>query len=178
MPNEPRSGEASGDEWISIGTIARPHGLRGEFRVNPVSGDPSGFVHYREVKIADGKVRAVVSARSHKRQAILRVAGCDSIEAVQALIGETISIHRDALPEPDEDEYYWRDLVGCEVVDRTLGVVGTVTALVDFGAHDNLVVARSEDKEAQIPFVDAMVVDVDLDARRIEVDLPEGLLDV
>ena len=174
MPGE----TLSGDEWISLGRIVRPHGLRGEFRVNPLSGDPSGFVHYRQVRIADVGVRSVLSARSHKRQAILRVEGCESIDVAETMVGREIFIRRSELPEPPEDEFYWNDLVGCEVRDRKLGVVGTVKGLVDFGAHDNLVVERPGGSEAQVPFVDAMIQGVDLKACRIDVDLPDGLLDV
>jgi 16S rRNA processing protein RimM len=167
------------DAPLPLGKIARVQGLRGEIRINPYSGDPEGFAKLTSLLLdKDGEPVAVKSARAHKSQAVVKLAGIDSIEAAQPLVGREVWATRAMLPAADEDEYYWIDLVGCRVETVAGAEVGTVVRLESLGAHDNLVVERPGKDEAQIPFVDEMVTEVDLTARRIVVDPPEGLLDL
>ena len=78
---------------------------------------------------------------------------------------------RSALPTPAENEYFWADLIGLEVVNQHGVVLGRVDSLMETGAHDVLVVEGS--KEYLIPFIDAFVGKVDVEAGRIEVDWGE-----
>lgn len=106
---------------------------------------------------------------------LVRFEGVASREAAEELRGAiyTSDAERRAL---DEDEYWQTDLVGCAVVMTDGASVGEVTGIVEAPAQDLLVVA-TERGERMIPLVQAIVPEVDIAARRIVVDPPEGLLD-
>lgn len=168
----------SGPRWLRLGTVARPQGLRGEIRVNPDSGDPSVFTSLKRIAWSrGGEPVGVRGARMHKRQAIFRPEGVESIAAAEPLVGREVWVRRDWLPPPEEGTYYWADLVGCRVEAAAGGVVGEVTALEDYGAHAILVVALPGGGEARVPFVEPIVRAVDLAAGRIEIEPPPGLLE-
>lgn len=164
---------------IRLGKILRVHGLKGEIRIHAFSEDPEIFTELEEIRLGNGTEHKIVSARVQKKQAIVKLAGFESIEAAEKIVGQEVWGKRELFPQTDDGSYYWIDLVGCEVVDMQGGSIGKVESLDSLsGAHDNLVVRREEGREVLIPFVDAMVIEVDLKGRRIKVDLPEGLLDV
>ncbi len=100
---------------------------------------------------------------------VARFAGIDDRETAAALVGQDLSVDRDRLPETAEDEYYWADLTGLEVVNREGIVLGRVHNLLSTGANDVLVVRG--DRERLVPFVQGQyVLEVDLEAGRILVD--------
>ncbi len=96
-----------------------------------------------------------------------------------ALKGATIWVDAAAVDIDEDHEYLWADLVGCEVVEASGRLLGHVTGLQEYGAQDILTVRTPGDAmpagEWMIPFIDDVVVDVDTEARRIEVNLPEGM---
>lgn len=164
--------------WVRLGRVVRAQGLRGEFRIDPDSGDPDTFTKLKKLAWSQGgEPVAVVAGRAHKRQAVVKVAGCESIEAAQALIGREVWVRREWMPPAPKGSYYWVDLVGCKVVDAQGAEIGPVTAIEDYGPHGILVVALPAGGEGRIPFVEAIVTGVDLAAGRVTVDLPPGLLD-
>ena len=95
--------------------------------------------------------------------------GIDDREVAAAMRGMQIAVPRDQLPAAAEDEYYWIDLIGLDVVNKEDIVLGKVSQLMETGANDVLVV-RGETDERLIPFVSDYIVDVDLAAKRITVD--------
>jgi len=93
----------------------------------------------------------------------------DDRDIAEAMRGMQIAIPRDQLPAAADDEYYWIDLIGLDVVNKEDIVLGKVSQLMETGANDVLVV-RGETDERLIPFVSDYIVDVDLAAKRITVD--------
>lgn len=165
-------------DLIRLGKILRVHGLRGEVRIHAFSEDPEIFTELGLVRMDNGTEHKILSARTQKKQAIVKLAGFETIEAAEKIVGQEVWGERKQLPHTDDGSFYWVDLVGCDVVDMQGLSIGKVESLDSLsGAHDNLVVRLTDGREALIPFVDAMVIDVDLNAKRIRVDLPEGLLD-
>jgi len=102
------------------------------------------------------------------------ISDCNSAEALK---GTKIWIQASEV-NTDDDEYMWEDLIGCEVRDADTPL-GTVIALEEYGAQDNLLVKTSADAaqpgEWLIPFTEAIIVEVDLDKRLILIDMPEGM---
>jgi 16S rRNA processing protein RimM len=90
-------------------------------------------------------------------------------DGAESLRGMQIAVPRSEFPEPDEDEYYWSDLIGLQVKNLQGEVFGSVGELMETGANDVLVVDDGQNRRL-IPFVDAVVTEVDLDARLIVVD--------
>jgi len=99
--------------------------------------------------------------------------GVDDVDAAQALVGATLSVARDAVTMA-ADEYFDDDLIGCQLVDEDGTALGTVRAVEHHGAQDVLVVGE---RRAMVPLVRAFVRAIDVDAKRITVALPPGLLD-
>jgi 16S rRNA processing protein RimM len=114
----------------------------------------------------------------HGKRLLAQLAGIDDADAAAALKGAAIWVDAAGV-ELDADEYLWADLVGCEVVEASGRLLGRVVGLQEYGAQDILFV-RTPDAAAPagewlIPFVDGIVQKVDTGARRIEVNLPEGM---
>jgi 16S rRNA processing protein RimM len=157
---------------VEIGAVARAHGVRGELRVvlhNPTStaldGVDAVFVGEREL--------ALESARPVAGGAYLvRLAGIGDRDQAEALRGAPVAVARADLPLAD-DEVLLVDLVGCRV-ELADGTSWGVIAAVETGPQDRLVI-HSGDVERQLPVTDAFLIDIDLDARRVVVDPPEGL---
>jgi 16S rRNA processing protein RimM len=110
----------------------------------------------------------VVSARQHGAKLIARLAGIDTPEAAQSLKGAVIAVPREALPEPEPGRYYWADLIGAEVVNRSGASLGLVERVFHNGAHDVIEVAG--ERMRLLPWVDGVIEAVDPGARRIGVD--------
>ena len=112
---------------------------------------------------------ALEGRRRHSGRLLAKLAGVESREAALALKGQPVAVPRSALPEPGEGRYYWADLVGLEVVNSEGVRLGIVKELFSNGAQDVMTLSDAR-RERMLPFVAAVVRNVDLDARRIEVD--------
>ncbi len=168
-------------DLVEVGRVAGPHGLDGKIRVKTHSGDPSGLLDVPAVRLsAEGpggarRVRdfAVRAAQPQGGFAVFSLDGIDSLEAAKEWSGASVSVDRQELPPPGEGEYYWVDLIGCEVVDAAGDRVGEVAALEAGAAHDWLVIRRGEG-ESLLPMVEAFIREVDVRGRRIVASPPEG----
>ena len=167
------------ETFIEVGRVAGAHGVRGKVKVQAFSGDPSGLLSAGRIRV--GGTAGTARERDYEVKAAHRSGGCavfllegiGSAEEADGLRGAAVSLRRSDLPPAGEDEYYWVDLVGCEVADgegRPLGVVAGVT---EGPAHDWLVIRRG-DGEALLPMIGAFVRRVDLAGRRITASPPEG----
>ncbi len=111
----------------------------------------------------------VLDAKVHGKVLIAKLQGIDDRTAAERLKGKLIAIPRAELPEQEEDEYYWADLIGMSVRNLQGEELGVVDNLMETGANDVLMV-NGEHGELLIPFIDNVVQKVDRDARRIHVD--------
>lgn len=169
-------------DLVVIGEVTRPHGLRGEVRVTPHTDRPERFEGLAECVLWDEAsddrvVRRITRARRLGEAVLLSLAGCDSIEAAAALVGRLVALPRaQALRLPAGQVYPWQ-LAGCHVVTEDGGTVGELSGIEPSPAHD-LWVVRGAGREHLIPAVAEIVVEVDIDARRVVIRPPEGLLDL
>ena len=165
-----------------IGEIVRPHGLRGEMRVMPLTDDPSRFSRLAECVLWDAardvrEPRRLRSARTAGDTLLVALAGCETPEAARSLTGRLIAIHeRDVLPLREGTFYPWQ-LEGAVVVTEDGREVGRMTGIEQGPGQDRWIV-RDGAREHLIPAVADIVVDVDLAARRIVIRPPDGLLDL
>lgn len=167
--------EAEGsDPWIEVGRVIGAFGVRGAMKVGTFT-DPEDSVlaqakAWRLTLANAGTVDLEVSKLEVRFDALIaEFRSAPTREQVQAWKGGLLSVRRSAFPATDDDEYYWSDLIGCEVVDGSAHRLGAVTAVQDFGADPLLQV----DGRLLIPFVEAYVLEVDVGARRIVVDWAE-----
>ena len=157
---------------VVLGRISGLFGVRGWVKVYSYT-DPreavldydrwllSGTNGWREATVAEGQ--------RHGKTIIARLDGCIDREQAAQLVGTEIAVPRDELPEAEQGRFYWSDLEGLRVVHRDGTELGRVAYLLETGANDVLVV--DGEQERLIPFVmDKVILDVDLENDRIEVD--------
>jgi 16S rRNA processing protein RimM len=157
---------------ILMATIGAAQGLRGEVRVRSYTDDPTALGDYGKLHSDDGRVFEILEIREAKNIVIVRFRGINDREAAEALTGLELFIERDNLPddELEDDEFYYADLEGLEVVDAEGSSYGTVVAVHDFGAGDLLEIKGPGRRPALIPFSEAAVLEIDLEAGRILID--------
>jgi 16S rRNA processing protein RimM len=167
---------------LVVGRVGRPHGVRGEVLVDPRTDRPDNWFAAGVVLATDPAGRGpltVTAARWHHDRLLVRFAGViDRVGAGElrgtTLLGDVDEGERSA----DPDEFYDHQLVGLEVVVVADGrVVGTVADVIHLPGQDLLSVRRATGEEVLVPFVAAIVPLVDVDAGRLMVDPPGGLLD-
>jgi len=160
-----------------MGRIAAPHGVRGAFRVQPLSEDPASLLEFaqwwiRPSEAAEWKPYPVAASRVHSGSIVAELAGVTTRDAAGALRGASIGVPQQLLPVLAADEHYQADLVGMTVVNRAGDVLGTVVDFVESGAHPIVRVGHADGGERLIPWVEQFIDRVDVATRRIEVDWP------
>jgi 16S rRNA processing protein RimM len=133
-----------------------------------------------QVRLVDGTDLAIKLERAweHKGDWVLKFQGIDSREAAERLRGAELWVAPEERGQLAEGEYFQSDLLGCQVVENgTEKSLGVVRGWQQYGGPPLLKVER-EGGEVLIPFVNAICRDIDLDARLIRVELPEGLLEL
>ncbi len=167
------------ESLLEIGTIVGTHGLRGDLKIRLKSGDPDLLMTMKQVHLhlPTGETLDVDISRQvlHKGQVLLRLRGYDSINRVESMVGGHILINEELLPELGDDQYYWGDLKGLEVVDQEHGSIGKLQDLFASAAHDTYVI-KGRFGEVLIPAVRQFILDIDLEGRVMQVALPEGLI--
>ena len=163
---------------IVVGTLSGAFGVHGEVRLKSYCAQPEAIAAYAPLHDGTGRAYDTIRLTGQTRGAFTaRVSGIATREEAEALKGTDLYADRDRMPAPDEDEYYYSDLIGLTVVDTGGAEIGTVKAVFDHGAGDLLEVQRSGGGEtALLPFTRANVPTVDLSAGRMVVDPPDGLL--
>lgn len=159
---------------VVVGRFGPPFGIKGWLNVISYTDPATNLVDYRPWFVErDGAWTQldVNAIRPHRSGFVVQVDDVCDRDVALRYAGRAIGVDDSTLPEADEGEFYWKDLIGLSVVDARGKVLGTVDGLIETGANDVLVV-RADGRETLIPFVDAFVSHVDLAARRIDVDWP------
>jgi 16S rRNA processing protein RimM len=160
---------------IALGAFGAPQGVRGELRIKSYTGDPKAIAAYGPLTDARGGRRFALEAVRPLKDDMLvaRVAGVATREAAAALTGVELFAHREQLPPPDEDEFYWDDLVGLAATTRDGAALGRVVGLSNFGAGDILEIAPKDGGEPLLlPFTKAVAVEIDFPGGRIVIEPP------
>jgi 16S rRNA processing protein RimM len=168
------------DRLILMGVFGAPQGVRGEIRVKSLTGEPRAIGDYGPLT-NKGRMRAFAfeSLRPLKDDMlVVRIAGILTREAAEALKNVEIFARRDQLPPPNEDEFYYDDLVGLEAVDAAGAPLGRVISLMNHGAGDVLEIAPADGGETLLlPFTKSVAPRIDFDAGRIVVEPPREVED-
>ena len=183
MSDSPRTGDGDGP-FLVVGVVRKPHGVRGEIHISVETDRPDPtFRKGRVLRLGDAAGRptgdsiTLEQSRPMKDGLLIRAAEHTDRSTVESLRGRTLLIPVAEAAPAGADEVPYHRLVGCEVIVAG-ETVGTVTEVLEVGGGEMLAVRRRRGKELLIPFVRDMVRSVDLDARRVEIDPPEGLLDL
>lgn len=162
---------------VVMGKVGGLYGVRGWVKVHSYASPPENLLRYRPWQLClggDWRTLEVTGGRCHGKGLVAQLAGYADRDRARELIGADIAVERAQLEAPAENEYYWADLIGAEVVNRDGAAFGRVDHLLETGANDVLVV-RGGGGETLIPFVTGRyVLEVDLARRRIVVDWETG----
>jgi 16S rRNA processing protein RimM len=180
----------SPETWVLLAHIVRPQGRHGEVLADIFTDFPEQFAQRKRLFLrppAKGETDAmreakVVSHRLHKGRVVLKFAQVDSMAEAENLRGFDLVTPREERMPLSGDAVYVSDLVGVRVIDVSRGGLidaGEITDVEPEGAGPAMLVVRSQaGNEILIPFVRAYLRKMDLEGKRLEMDLPEGLLTV
>ncbi|MES2222905.1 MAG: ribosome maturation factor RimM [Acidobacteriota bacterium] len=180
---------ATVQSWVHVARLIRPQGRRGEVLAEILSDFPDRFSNLRNAFLWRSDqlpVEPVLLEQSwlHKVKVVLKFAQVDSISAAEALRGADLVISAADRMPLQSDEFYISDLVGCQCLDVGArlpngGLLGTIKDVIrQEQTADLLIVAGTDGTEYEIPFAKAYVEKIDMAARRVELRLPSGLLEV
>ena len=165
-------------DHLSVGAIAGPHGVRGQFKVKLFAETPAALEQYGALQIDDGRaLKLSVKSVNSKGLVIVSAVGVTSREAAEALRGMSLSTSRASLPDLAEDELYHADLLGAAVFHEDGTNLGEVVALYNFGAGEIIEVKPASGTSLMLPFAGESVVSVDISNRRVVLAPPAGFLD-
>jgi 16S rRNA processing protein RimM len=164
--------KSSSNDRIDVGFVLRPHGVRGVLRIR----SSADLAAAGALWLGDDRF-VVRHASRDKEDWLVTVEGVPDRDAADALRSRVVRLPRAAVVVAD-DELLVADLVGCTVFDVAGATLGEVTGSFDSGAHEVLEVRGAGGKEFMIPFIDAFIVSVDTDGKRIVCDPPPGLVDL
>jgi 16S rRNA processing protein RimM len=161
-----------------VGRLGAVYGIKGWMKITSYTDIPEGIFDYSPWYIqqkGEWKEVAIEDFKRHGKGLIAKLAGVDVREEAQSMTGAEIAIYATQLPEL-EDDFYWRDLIGCAVETDKGYTLGTVSDMMETGSNDVLVVkANATDafgkKERLIPFLtEQVIINVDITARKIIVN--------
>lgn len=166
------------DDYILIGQIKGVHGLHGNLKVASFAESIDVFGKGVSVLIREpsnpGRLYTIKGAKPYKKGLLLTVEGISDISSAETLMGSDIYLDKSLLPETEEGEFYWFDIIGLSVISKDGEALGVVTSIFPTGSNDVYVV-EDKGEERLIPALESVILSIDLDARTMTVDLPEGL---
>ena len=163
-----------------IGKIVKPHGLLGEVVVSYEVDYPEEYIASDVIFLEEkgGIVPYFIeSIQFNHNKGIIKFEGVDTVEAAEALRNTSLYIPLADLPELEEGQVYYHELIGFQVKGLEEGMLGEVSEIYDFKSH-TVMEMRYQGKEVLIPLHEDIVQEIDEEAKIITVNLPEGLLDL
>ena len=167
-------------DMLRIGVVTKPHGLKGEVKVFPTTSDPERFKDCDEVYLVTKNellTLHVEGVKYFKKQVILKFKEFGRIEDVEGFHQCDLMVTRDEAIELGEGEYFLYDVPGCTVVSDTGETIGEVTDVLETGANAVFVIKTNEGNEVLFPVIDECILKVDVENKRIEAHVMQGLLD-
>lgn len=169
------------DELIPVGKIIGTHGIKGLLKVHSFSGNLGSLQACSTVtlKSATGALTGyeLKSVVPHAGKLMIGLSGLDDINRAEPLVGSEICLLRSQLPEPEDNEYYWCDLIGLQVATLEGRELGVISDIFETGSSD-IYVVRGAEREYLIPAIGSVVSSIDLKTGRMLVTPLEGLLDL
>lgn len=178
------SGEEGTPEssYIVVGRVRRPHGIKGELRVEILTDYPERLERHDHFYLAYPNTPDVVERypvqglRPHQDVMLVKLKGCDDRDTAEELRGMLVQIPFEDAVSLEEGEYYYFQLIGVDVETETGEWLGRVTDVLEAGAHDVYVV-RGPRGEVLLPAIEDVVLELDLEADEMVVHLLPGMLE-
>jgi 16S rRNA processing protein RimM len=165
-------------EWVTVGRITAPFGLHGEVKCVPETDFPDRLAERETLYVGPARMpMRLESVRAHGTILLLHFVDIPDITAAETLRGMTVAVPPGEISPLGPDQYYLHDLVGLRAMHVDGTDLGTVVDIITGAAQDLLVVRRPGQPDVLVPFVKALVPQVDLAARTVTIDPPLGLFD-
>ena len=168
-------------EWVTIGKIVAPFGIRGELKVRSFTDIPDRFVKLEAIYLSPGYVSyALEGVRLYKGGAevlLLKLHGIDDATAAEAVRGSTICVPLSSLPQLPPNSYYQHDIVGLQVFNLNGTLIGVIEDIMVTGGNDVYIVKAPNGKQILIPAIKDVVKQIDLTHQVMYIDPIRGLFD-
>lgn len=161
------------DKRIVIGAIVAPHGVRGEFRVMPLTENPDMFLDLQYLFLEDGRKLSIIAARLHKNVFLVKAKEINNMDEAELLRGKKVLIDTTDLPPLKEDQFYVSDLIGFSVYEEDGSLLGNLKDVLATGSNDVFVVAKADGMEILIPALKANIKKINMADKCVLVKLPE-----
>jgi len=164
-------------EFLDVGRILRPHGLRGELVLQPFSELVQILKPSTQIHLGSKQTPVIVSAiRPHRSRYLLSIEACEDRNTAEKWRGEVVRIRfEDAKPLQEGVYYHWQ-ILDLPVFTTEGDLLGTIVEILETGANDIYVVRSEQDGEILLPAIKDVILVVDLETPRMIVDVPPGLL--
>ena len=159
---------------VLLAAVMGAQGLKGEVKAKIFTAAPDALPRYGKLHARDGRTFTITAFRPAKTgEAVIAFAEVKDRNTAEALKGTELFVSRDALPEPDEDEFYHADLVGLEARDSEGRVIGKIVAVHNFGASDVIELVRGDGDSVHLAFTRETVPVIKIADGYIVVAVPE-----
>ena len=167
---------------LKVGKIVNTHSLKGEVKViSSTDFEEERFKKGNKLLITRGNqlIREVIveSYRNHKNFLLVKFEGIDSVEEAEKLKNLQIKIDSDEVGELEENEFYFHEIIGCQVFDENDRNLGEIIDILTPGANDVWVIKGEEGKEILIPYIEDVVKQIDITNKKVNIEVMEGLID-
>lgn len=168
------------NEFITIGEIVNTHGIKGEVRVKNFSDFPEerykvGNIIYLDKKNYPLKELTITRYRLHKNFTLLTFEGYTNINDVEQYVGSKLQAPVSDQIDLEEKEYFMSDIIGLSVFDEAKHYIGEISEIMETAANDVWVVKRNNKKDLLLPFIESVILDIDVENNEVIIHILEGL---
>ncbi|MBD8497035.1 ribosome maturation factor RimM [Paenibacillus arenosi] len=170
------------EKLITVGEIVNTQGIRGELKiVSHTDFSEVRFAKNSQLFIVDEAKKlhlpvTVEKAREHKKLYIIKLKEYDNINDVEKYKGCLLKVSEDQQVKLEENEFYYRDIIGCRVISDAVEELGVIKEILSPGANDVWVVKRPKGSDLLLPYIEDVVLEINVQDKLIKVHLMEGLL--
>lgn len=169
-------------ELFDVGTIVNTHGIKGEVRVLSITDFPNErFAPGASLfLVKEGKAPVPVTVKTHRKHKsfdLVLFEEYDSINTAEPMVGSIVKVSAEAMEELPEDEFYYHEVIGLKAIDEQENLLGHVKEILSPGANDVWVVEREKKKDLLLPYIDEVILEVDIERGFVRVHVLEGLDD-
>jgi 16S rRNA processing protein RimM len=168
------------EECYQLGYVLKTHGVGGEVTFVMDVDNPEEYAQLDSVFIElNGKLVPffIDTIQIQNDKAIVRLEDVNSLPKAQNIVGCTLYLPLNNLPQLDEDQFYYHEIVNYHIVDEQKGMLGLITNVYEL-PHQDLIAMNYQEKEVLIPITDNIVTGVDHQKKELYVSLPDGLLEI
>lgn len=167
-------------EYFELGALAKPHGIKGAFHAFLDVDDPYEYEDLTSVFVQEGNELVpyfIDDIQIKSNLNLITLEGIDSLDKAKELVGKKLFLPMSFLPKLKDNQFYYHEVIGYQVEDEHLGLLGTVKEVVSLGAQD-VVIMNYKEREVLIPLTDEIIPKLNKKEKILYSILPEGLLDI